>query len=346
MSERQINEALAEVRKSEERIKYHERQMVEVPRLRRLYEYWFHWYAERRRSWLTRLWLMRCRRWKKEVRTKIEPPTSKMPFEEKMHRAEVIRKNVQTVEAGLTLLLTEERQTEKLARERGWRVRYPAPHGTMLSWIRAKRRRITRIRYWIREIRAELPVRLYRIKIRLYNEVQRRDETPTGMFQGFFDIDAIINPSTGEVEWEWWLTQQEIRIAKYHMVGYFKGMAKWSDPEDLLLSYFDNEKGIPGKDKTAEYKRTKQGVPYAKNVPSDFIHKAERMTVRDLVLGESSKEPEPNPTPKAENMGVYCERFMIIDADGIVKWDDVRERWLWHPPEDLMKRVKDELGAE
>ncbi len=342
----EIERARREVEYSERRYAYHSRMIRERPRLARLYQYWQAWYAERRRMWLTRLWLIEVHRWKHEVRTRIEPATSKMPFEERMSRAEVIRKSVQTVEAGLTVLLTEEVQTERLARERHWRVRYPVPHGTMLSWIAAKRRRITRIRYWIREIRAELPVRLFRVKIRLYNEERTRDETPSGMFQGFFDIDAIINPKNGEVEWEWWLTKEEITIAKYHMIGYFKGMAKWTAPEDMLLAYFDEEEGIPGKDETATYKRTKMGVPYAKNVPADFISKAERLKVKDLILGESSKAPEPNTEPSAENMGVFVQRFMVVDEDGIIRWDDIRNKWLWHPPENIIKRVKDELGTK
>ncbi len=331
---------------SEQRMAYHERMMREVPRLAAIYTYWFNWYAERRRNALTRLWLTECRTWKREVRTKIEPPTSKMPFEARMSRAEVIRKNVLAVEAGLSVLLIEEAQTERLARERGWKIRFPAPHRTMLSWIRAKRRRITRIRYWIREIRAELPIRLHRIKIRLYNEEKKRGETPSGMFQGFFDIDALIHPLTEEVDWTWPLTVEEVNIAKYHMVGYFKGMAKWADPEDMQLAYFENEKGIPGKNETATYKRTKMGVPYAKNVPADFISKAERLSVKDLILGESSKEPVPNPEPAAENMGVFVQRFMVIDEDGLVKWDDLRNHWLWHPTDERVKRVKEELGAE
>jgi len=75
-----------------------------------------------------------------------------------MRRAEVIRKNVSTVEDSLAMLLVEEKETERIARERAWHIRFPRPHPTMLSWIRAKRRRITRIRYWIKEILAELPI--------------------------------------------------------------------------------------------------------------------------------------------------------------------------------------------
>ena len=181
---------------------------------------------------------------------------------------------------------------------------------------------------------AVVVAKLYRIKIRLYNE--QRLPTPTGMFQGLFDIDALINPRTGLVDWHWWLTEREIDIAKYHFVGYFKGMAKWHEPSEIDLAYFDSSTGIPHGTDKVKYK-------YSKNVPQEFITKAEALTVRELIVGESSVQPISNPNPTAENMGVYVERFTIIDANGVIKWDEVREKWVWHPTEEMVKRVKDEL---
>jgi len=178
------------------------------------------------------------------------------------------------------------------------------------------------------------PLKLHRIKVRLYNE--ERKPTPTGMFQGLFDVDAIIDPETGLVDWDWWLTKEEINIAKYHFVGYFKGMAKWRTPDQISLAYFDEPTGIPYETETPKYK-------YSKNVPIEFIAKAEALTVGELIIGESSVEPKPNPEPTPANMGVYSERFMIIDADGVIKWDEIRERWIWHPTDDMVKRVKEEL---
>lgn len=178
------------------------------------------------------------------------------------------------------------------------------------------------------------PPKLYRIKIRLYN-VERKP-TPTGMFQGLFDIDAIIDPETGLVDWDFWLTKEEINIAKYHFVGYFKGMAKWREPGQVDLAYFDEPTGIPYETERVKYK-------YSKKVPADFMAKAEALTVAELIIGESSIEPKPNLEPTPDNMGVYSERFMIIDADGVIKWDEIRERWIWHPTDDMVKRVKEEL---
>ncbi len=185
---------------------------------------------------------------------------------------------------------------------------------------------------------------LSRIKIRLYN-MERRAPTPEGMFQGLFEIDAIIDPATEEPDWGWWLTREEIEIAKYHMVGYFKGMAKWHPPGQLNLSYFTDE-GIPHEEEAVSYKRKGSGEPYVKRVPSDFIRRAETLTVKELIVGESSKAPEPNTEPSRENMGVYFEDAYIIDEYGVVKWHDRRHRWAYHPTEEQITRVKEEIGLE
>ena len=91
------------------------------------------------------------------------------------------------------------------------------------------------------------------------------------------------------------------------------------------------------------YKRTKQGRPYTKNIPESFVAKAEALTVGELIVGESSKEPEPNPDISSETMGVYFERAMIIDKDGSIKWDELRQKWIYKPTEEQVERVKEEL---
>lgn len=182
--------------------------------------------------------------------------------------------------------------------------------------------------------RIKIPPKLHRIKIRIYN--YERKPTPTGMFQTFWDIDALVDPETGLVDWEWWLTKDEVQICKYHMVGYFKGMAKWTTPEQMTLAYFDEDKGIP-------YEKERASYTYSKNVPNEFIMKAETLTIKDLIVGISSVKPEPNLDPTPKNMGVFFERAMIIDADGIVKWDEIRNKWVWHPTDEMVKRVKKEL---
>ncbi|MBA7474961.1 hypothetical protein ES707_10324 [subsurface metagenome] len=175
---------------------------------------------------------------------------------------------------------------------------------------------------------------LVRIKIRLYNE--EREATPTGTFQTFWDIDAIMDPDTELIDWEWWLTEEEIAIAKYHMIGYFKGMAKWQDPEQLTLAYFTDPSGIPSRSDKAVYGRSH------KNLPVDFIKKAEALTIEELIVGISSAEPDTNFNPTAENMGVFFERALIIKNEMIV-WDEIRNKWVFHPTDETVARVKKEL---
>jgi len=183
---------------------------------------------------------------------------------------------------------------------------------------------------------------LSRIKIRIYNE--ERAPTPEGMFQTWWEIDAIIDPETELPDWDWWLTKREVEIAKTYMIGYFRGMSKWRTPEQLTLAYFDSPEGIPYETETVRYKRkVKTGEPYAKNVPPEFIRRAERLTVGELIVGESSIEPKPNPEPTPENMGVYFQQAMIIDENGIIKWHERVEEWIWHPSPGEVKSVKREL---
>ncbi len=315
----------------EERMDYFSRMMKERPRLYGIWRYWWHWYRVSRADWQTRLWHEELRAWKKEIRGWEATGT----VEAHSDRAEVIRKNVMAVEDGIVIIRRELSETIKLARARDWHIRYPRPYRTMERWIMTIRSRFRTIRYWIKRIIEELPAKLYRIKIRLYN--MERRPTPTGMFQGFYDIDALIHPETGLVNWDWWLTEQEIAIAKYHFVGYFKGMAKWRSPDQVGLAYFDEPTGVPYEEERVKYR-------YSKRVPDDFIIKAQTLTVGELIIGESSVEPKPNLKPKAENMGVYTERLMIIDADGGIRWDELRNRYLWHPTDAMVKKVKEELG--
>ncbi len=185
---------------------------------------------------------------------------------------------------------------------------------------------------------------LSRIRIRLYN--LERKPTPTGMFQGLFIIDGIVDVETGLVDWEFWLTKQEIDIAKYHFIGYWKGLAKWRSSEQIDLTYFDSPEGIPYGTEMVKYKRSGQGVPYTKNVPAEFIAKAEALTIGELIVGESSVEPEPNLNPTPKNTGVFFVEAFAIDADGVVKWHEIRNKWIYHLSNDIVEKIRSELGIE
>lgn len=189
------------------------------------------------------------------------------------------------------------------------------------------------------------PPKLHRICIRLYN--MERAPTPSGMFQGWFEIDGIIDPDTELVDWTWWLTVEEIETAKTHFVGYWKGMAKWRHPDQVSLAYFDDPAGIPHEDSLVSYRRSKKGLSLTKmgkdkRFPDSYIAKAESLTVGELIVGESSIEPEPNLEPSSDNMGVLFLRVMIIDKDGAIKWDEIRYKHI-KLSEAQVERVKEEL---
>ncbi|GAH89573.1 unnamed protein product, partial [marine sediment metagenome] len=179
--------------------------------------------------------------------------------------------------------------------------------------------------------------RLHRIHIRLYN--YERAPTPSGSFQTFWEIDGVIDPETKLIDWDFFLTKEEIEICRYHMIGFYKGFAKWRSPNQLGLAYFDDPKGIAYEGEPVMYKRTHQGRPYTKNIPESFVAKAESLTVGELIVGESSKEPEPVSEPE----GCFFERAMIIGADGSIKWDEIRNKWVWKPTAEQIKRVKEEI---
>jgi len=203
-------------------------------------------------------------------------------------------------------------------------------------------------RRWIRVVRIffhyVLPPGLYKIKIRIYNEEYRKP-TPTGMFQGWFDIDGRLDPATGLVDWDYHLTKTEVEICKYHFLGFWKGMSKWLTPERMSLSFYmdekTKEKGIPDAELTPTYKRPYE--TYAPNIPTTFIEKALELKMRDLIIGESSVTPKPV-TDADKQLGVFFEKVMIIGPAGTILWHEERNRWIWRPPKEIIERVKRELG--
>ena len=307
-------------------------------RVKGLYEYYYHYWRVRIADWQTRYFLEELRDEikafiKREIRAGREIPAPRQ--EEILKRLEEIDKEIDELKRGL-------KETEKIAVEREWRLRrriYPG-YTTFERWIKATYGRQTPIHHWRDEIKREIII-LVRVKIRIYNE--ERLPTPTGMFQTFWDIDAILDPATNLPRWAWWLTKEEIEICKYHMVGYFKGMAKWRTPEEVDLAYFAEPTGIPYERSTVEYKRKKlTGETFTKNVPDAFIKRAETLTVGELIVGISSVEPRPVKEPE----GVFFQRAMIIDAEGVIKWDEIRNRYVWRPTKAQIEKVREELGIK
>jgi len=194
-----------------------------------------------------------------------------------------------------------------------------------------------KIRKLEEEIKEKVLPKLYRVKIRLYAVKQRGRYYMT--FQGFFDVDAIINPETNLPVWEWWLTKMEIDYARYHFHGYWKGGVKRPKPfavSDIHQAYLTETGGIA----LPEYLEETPGFKYTKEVPEEYKRLAGRMTLQEVIVGLSNIKPRPVALPE----GVFCEYMMIVDENGDIKWMDRRDRLVWRPTAEIVDRVKEELG--
>jgi len=197
------------------------------------------------------------------------------------------------------------------------------------------------------------PVGLCRVKIRIYN-IEISPESPEGMFQGWFDIDAWIDPETREVDWEWWWTKRLIANCKRHFVMYWKGMPIIPRPqrdiwatlteeeqakiieERTLLAYMEEVKGIPHREARVKYKKPEV---YAKTIPREFVRRAQELTVEELIVGESAVVPRPIRRPE----GKYFQKVMIIDWDGVIRYHERIDRWIYRPTEEEVRRVMEDV---
>ena len=141
------------ITRAEQRMDYFLQQMKDRPQLTGIWRYWFSWYRVRRADWQSRLWLEELRAWKREIR-KLERTGT---LNQNLDRTERIRRNVESIQDGMTIIKMELEDTRREARTRNWRIRFPKPHETMTRWIRLIIRRYRRLRYWIRLIQEELP---------------------------------------------------------------------------------------------------------------------------------------------------------------------------------------------
>ena len=103
--------------------------------------YWFHWWRVRRAEWQTRLWLQTLRAFKVEAERGVT-----------VERADAIRTQLTTIEGGIEWILAEIKETERIAKEREWKVGWPRPYPTMARWISSVYGRLSPIRRLIREI--------------------------------------------------------------------------------------------------------------------------------------------------------------------------------------------------
>jgi len=220
---------------------------------------------------------------------------------------------------------------------RAYRLRWDTERTTIISEIRHLKSEIARLEAEIAH-KVVVPV-LYRVKIRLYNE-EITPESPTGMFQGWFDIDAILDPKTGLPKWDWWLTDREIRIAKRDMWAEFNAPPSWQPIEGTLLAYMEERKGIAHA--TPEYVDEtpvfKPRYPLGAPVPEEFRGK---FTIEDLIVGLSSVKP----TPTTEPEGVFKQKIMVIKEDEINYYKEINA-WIWRVPRTIKEEVKKELAGK
>jgi hypothetical protein len=157
---------------------------------------------------------------------------------------------------------------------------------------------------------------LYRVKIRLYNQVFPTKKTPEGQFQGFFDVDCPLT-DLGEPNVDYWLTQKEIKECKKDMHLEFNQPIVWN-PDETKLTYYIEGLSIYGG-------KGFEGIPYRgdimlnpakygiKQIPKQFLGK---VTIEDLVVGISTVAPQETDEPR----GSYKERLMVLKDDQI-NWD-------------------------
>jgi len=79
---------------------------------------------------------------------------------------------------------------------------------------------------------------IYRVKLRYYNIPKHEsDASPTGMFQGFYDVIAVINEEFGEVIQDWWFFNEETTIAGLHMLQSFNMPLDAFDEIDYVFGH-------------------------------------------------------------------------------------------------------------
>jgi hypothetical protein len=138
---------------SEERIAYFERQLKERPNYTALWLYWLTWYQVNRIDTYTQMYLAQVQRYKALLQRWEQEGTT----DQHLKDADVIAKNVGTIEDGLAILDLEIGASRKIASERDWHIRYPKPYTTMVDWIDDIKKRYPIIAEWIAKIRDELP---------------------------------------------------------------------------------------------------------------------------------------------------------------------------------------------
>lgn len=177
------------------------------------------------------------------------------------------------------------------------------------------------------------PIRLYRVKVRLYSGPFRSKvgkPYPEGFFQGWMDILTALHFQTGMPLLEgWWFSRLQLNACRIGFVVFWKGR-----PFRRAYVSFRGREGIIARSEGADYT-----VPrtYHYDIPPEFTEEASRMTVEEVVFGISNVAPEVYAdyerdggvefVRKAEDWEVIFQRAMIILEDGTVKYDKAFGGW-------------------
>lgn len=159
------------------------------------------------------------------------------------------------------------------------------------------------------------PIAKYvRMKVRLYNETL--EPTPTGQFQGFYEVDGLLDElNMPVVDYEW--TKIEVEHAKRDMWTEFNinELSKLKRPYEEFtqktLFDYDYEKkpeeikgiGTEVRKLSIEEKKPKYGKLYP---PEEYLG---AFTVEELIWGASNKKPVSIYVPEGV---VYKERLIVI----------------------------------
>jgi len=164
--------------------------------------------------------------------------------------------------------------------------------------------------------------KIYRIKIRLYNE-EITPESPEGQFQGFYTIDGQIDPVTGLPDIEFWVFKLETTICKYHLWLVFNHPYTWMPVELTEFAYRREIRPAGGIQDWMRVKKVEESIGkyvarfIKEKVKPDIValfEKYKPFTVEEMILGESDIPPRYVPRPE----GIICEQFLINKGEMII----------------------------
>jgi len=175
--------------------------------------------------------------------------------------------------------------------------------------------------------------KFHRVKIRLYND-SISTETPTGQFQGWFDVDTRLKDDFPI--FDYWLTVREVEIAKIEMVERFNNPLAWRPVQGTLLAYLKDTTGIQAGEQVVKAPKYPKGKP----PPQEYVGEVK---IQELIIGLSSKEPVPI-VPDKENMGVFLQRLLVIKENTVNYDSGPIMEWIYRLTDTEFEKVSKEVA--